>query len=112
MSENTYRLNCDDYVLHRDGQPIGPLLPTVAIAFDKETGTLHKHGAPASVSAWLRATQHALRSGGQSDLAEALIMLEGKFPIAELNKCISTSGHILRLYQSFGFKDTTPHKAP
>lgn len=112
MSEYTYRLNCDDYVLHRDGQPIGPLLPTVAIAFDKEVGTLHKHGAPASVSAWLRATQHALRSGGQSDLAEALIMLEGKFPIAVLNECISTSGRVLRLYQSLGFEETLPLKTP
>lgn len=112
MSEYTYRLNCDDYVLHRDGQPIGPLLPTVAIAFDKETGTLHKHGAPASVSAWLRTAQQALRSIGQPDSAEALIMLEGRFPVDELNRCISTSGYILRLYQSLGFKDTTPHKAP
>lgn len=93
-----YELNCTDYVLFRGDKPISKLLQEVSLAFDKEAGVLMKHGSKEMVSAWLSDAQEKLRSGGAHDLAEQLIMVTGRFPVDELNKCISISGYIGKLW--------------
>lgn len=95
----TYELNCGQYVLHRDGQPIGPLLDEVALAISKEDGILHKHGPHDLVLKWHQNTSDKLRRGGFSELADDLIVICGRFPLEALNRCISTSGYALVLYR-------------
>jgi hypothetical protein len=89
-----YRLNCSEYVLHKGDAPVGPLLQEVALAFDAESGTLHKHGAPAMVSKWAEDTSLKLRNVGAADLANALLVISGRFPLPALNKCLTASGYV------------------
>jgi hypothetical protein len=98
MAEYQYQLNCGQYVLHRDGKPVGALLDEVAIAFDKENGTLHKHGAPEMVNAWAQHAQQKLRAGGASEFADDLIVVTGRFTLDDLNGCLTHSGYIGVLY--------------
>lgn len=94
-----YKLNCGQYVLHDGEDPIGPCLDEVAIAFDKESGTLHKHGNPEWVAKWHQETQAKFRQAGFDDMADALIVITGRFDLEDLNRCLSTSGYVARLYQ-------------
>lgn len=97
--EFDYRLNCGQYVLHSNGSPIGPLLDEVALCLGTGCGTLYKHGKPEFVQKWLATTQAAFRKGGFHDMADELVVIQGRFSLEELNKCLSTSGYALRLYQ-------------
>ena len=97
MSEYNYQLNCGQYVLHADDKPIGAVLDEVAIAFDRESGTLHKHGSPEMVQGWLSLTQKKLRDGGMDEMANDLMLVCGKFPLEELNRCLTHSGYVLRM---------------
>lgn len=72
----------------------------LAIVFDEQDGTLHKHGRSEPVEKWADRTRAALTAGGQPELAEALVMVS--FPVlpetvAELNACTSGSGRVMRL---------------
>jgi hypothetical protein len=104
MSDYQYKLNCGQYVLHNGDTPIGAVMDEVAIAFDRENGTLHKHGSFENVQAWVTKSQQRLResaAGGLGDLAEQmandLAIISGKFPVEELNRCLSTTGYVLRM---------------
>jgi hypothetical protein len=66
----------------------------VAIAFDKEAGVLHKHGIPENVTKWYNTTREKLISSGFPEMADDLILIQGAFPVEELNKCLSTTGYI------------------
>lgn len=94
-----YELNCTDYVLFKGDQPVSKLLQEVSLAFDKEAGVLMKHGSKEMVSTWLVDAQAKFRNGGHPELAEQLIMVTGRFPVDELNKCISISGYVGRFWQ-------------
>lgn len=97
--EFEYRLNCGQYVLHSNGSPVGPLLDEVALCLTTSCGTLHKHGKPEFVQKWLATTQAAFRKGGFQEMADELVVIQGRFPLEELNRCISTTGYALRLYE-------------
>jgi hypothetical protein len=104
MSDFNYKLNCGQYVLHKGDAPIGPVMDEVAIAFDRENGTLHKHGSLENVQAWVTKAQQRLResaAGGLGGFAEQmandLVIISGKFPVEELNCCLSTTGYVLRM---------------
>lgn len=97
--EYNYRLNCTEYVLHQGDTPVGPLLQEVALAFDHESGTLHKHGAPDLVKTWARETALKLKEAGAEDLVSGLLVITGRFPLAELNRCLSTSGYVGLFYK-------------
>lgn len=108
MNDYHYELNCGQYVLHNGDKPIGPVLNEVAIAFDRESGTLHKHGSVENVQAWVDKSQKRLResataSGSLGDLvakmANDLVIVSGKFPVEEVNRCLSTSGYVLRMVE-------------
>jgi hypothetical protein len=94
----SYGLNCGQYVLMDGDRPIGRVLDEVSIALDKVEGTLHKHGSPDSVHAWHSRTQQALRSSGANEMADNLVVLTGRFPLDELNRCITHTGYAGRLY--------------
>jgi hypothetical protein len=66
----------------------------VAIAFDRDSGTLHKHGDPARVMAWADQARAKLRQvPGGNVLADALVVISGKLPLEEVNKCLAITGY-------------------
>jgi hypothetical protein len=71
----------------------------IALAFDRESGTLHKHGKPETVELWATGARKTFRDGGFPDMAEDIIVMSGKFPIEELNKCLECTGYCLDLYK-------------
>lgn len=97
MSEYNYQLNCGQYVLHCGDKPVGAVQDEIAIAFDRDSGTLHKHGSPAMVQEWTSRTQKKLRDGGMTEMADDLVIICGKFPLEELNRCIGNTGYILTM---------------
>lgn len=99
MSTREYRWNCGQYVYHVDGQPTAAPTDSIAIAFDKESGTLHKIGNPINVNRWYQDTVKKLTGGGASDMAADLMVIEGRFPIDEVNKCMDCTGYIGVFYQ-------------
>lgn len=102
-----YQLINGNYVLYGDGEPIGAPLPEVAMAFTKAnpedpTGmaTLHKHGSEATVTSWAKKTREQFCAAGYFGMADDIVVISGKFPLEELNKCLAISGYIGRLWQS------------
>ena len=71
----------------------------VAIAFDKESGTLHKHGAPENVEKWASNARAKLIAAGAPDMAADIVTITGKFPVDELNKCLTHSNYLLRMLE-------------
>lgn len=102
-----YRIEHGSYYFYADGQ-MRFMTDEVAILFDRECGTLLKHGRPELVEAYrdqaLQKVGAAVESGA-TDLAGADLLnsgwtlITGKFPVEELNRCLDTSGYVLRLYQ-------------
>jgi hypothetical protein len=93
MKTYAYTLNCGQYVLTIDGVPQTAPADTIAIGFDKEDGTLHKHGTPHMVSQWSVTTTGKLGTVGLHELADNLVVVDGRFPLEEVNKCLSISGY-------------------
>ena len=99
FKEIQYRFNCGQYVLHEGDDPIAAPRDNIALAFDKISGTLHKHGEPENVKTWHANAVKRYMDAGFDDMASDLIVIEGRFPLDELNKCISTSGYVARMYE-------------
>ncbi|GBG14586.1 uncharacterized protein NMK_2185 [Novimethylophilus kurashikiensis] len=94
MSDYCYKLNCGQYVLHEGDDPIGAVMDEVSICFDKESGTLHKHGRPELVQDWHAKAQAKYREAGFDEMADELIVITGRFALEDLNRCLSTSGYV------------------
>ncbi|WP_298705818.1 hypothetical protein [Variovorax gossypii] len=94
-----YRLNCGQYVLHKaDGRtgelvPVGRVMDEIALGIDVEDGTLHKHGPVDRVNEWHVLTSKQLRVGGATELADHLVVVSGRFPLEEVNKCLTHTGY-------------------
>lgn len=76
----------------------------LAVAYDGEDGTLHKHGEASKVEAWADATRRRFSEAGFEDLAAGIMTLS--FPVseetvAELNACVSSTGRVLKLPERF-----------
>ncbi len=93
-----YQMNCGQYVLHHDGKPITAPSDTVAMALDVNMEIMLKHGSPYAVSAWVRLTKDRMIKGGHQDMADTIVMIEGRFPLDQLNRCLDTSGYVMMLY--------------
>jgi hypothetical protein len=85
-------------VLHDEGERIGKPLELVAIALDKDSGTLHKHGSPEYVEKWCEAARTKFRTHGYHDMAAQLVVITGRFPLEELNRCLRISGYAGKFY--------------
>lgn len=94
-----YTLNAGQYVRMRDGRPASKPMDTVALVLDRDEGTLHKHGAPEDVRAWLQETQARMRSAGMGAWAETLVFMEGRFTLDDLQACVGTIDYAGRLYR-------------
>jgi hypothetical protein len=99
-----YILNEDgEYVLCFDNDRI-VVGKTVAIAFDMVDGTLMKHGNADVVCQWVEGFRKRM-SAALPEIAASLAMIEGPFPLEELNKMISITNYVGRFYrQNFARK--------
>ncbi|MEJ6003794.1 hypothetical protein [Paucibacter soli] len=93
-----YRLNCGQYVLHDGDRPVRRVLDEVSLAFTETDGVLVKHGDPESVQKWVSTTQGKYRAAGFEESAAGLVCITGRFPLEDLNRCLSTTGFVLNLY--------------
>ena len=99
MKSFRFELNCGQYVLHADGTPVTRVLDEVAICLDKEDGTRHKYGDPESVRAWHAKAQKSFRDIGQHEMADNLVVIQGRFTLEDLNKVIDITGYPAVLYR-------------
>ena len=109
-----YRINGGQYVLHDGDDPIGPLLEEVAIAFDRESGTLHKHGSPEMVENWVKNARQKFNDAGYDKFADDLVTISGKFPLEDLNKFLTHTGYIGLYFkrQMESIQDAKPSMKP
>lgn len=73
--------------------PVGRVLDEISLAIDIAEGYLHKHGAPEIVAAWHGDTSRKLREGGCAEWADNLVVVTGRFPIEEVNKCVGAMSY-------------------
>lgn len=83
----------------------------VALAFDRDLGTLHKHGNPERVETWASTTRKAYRDGGFDKQADALVVIIGAFPVDELNRCLNTVGYCKVLFDKLQHGQVASAKA-
>jgi hypothetical protein len=99
MKSFRFELNCGQYVLHADGIPITRVLDEVAICLDKEDGTRHKFGDPDVVRAWHEKAQKSFRDVGANELADDLVVIQGRFTLDDINKVIENASYTAVLYK-------------
>jgi hypothetical protein len=109
MKSLEYQLNCGQYVLYADGKPTTAPQDEIALALSAEAGVLHKHGKPEMVAQWVAQTREKLLRAAEGNtiadrriceaMARDLVVLQGRFLLDELNKCITCSGYVARLYE-------------
>lgn len=110
--ELEYRMIEGKYALFGDNGPILEELEEVALFFDTETGTLHRHGEPTRVMEMHRESQKAFRAAGLDLMAEQLIVVSGRFPTEELNRCINCTGYAKRFYEKLKAGEIQPVEDP
>lgn len=71
---------------------------SVAIAFDRRTGTLHEHGSPVRIQSWASNTRRRLRAAGAWDRAEDIVVVSGPLPVDEINKCLRIQGYCRSMF--------------
>ena len=79
---------------------------TVAIAFDARTGELQEHGSPSRIHLWANNTRRRLRAAGNSDQANAIVVVSGPLPVDEINKCLQIKGYCRGMFKRLS---TLPH---
>jgi hypothetical protein len=85
--------------MFRNGAPVSRVLDEIAICFDREDGTRHKLGDPEVVRAWQQKNQEVLRNAGHEGMADALVVIQGRFTLEDLNKVIDNSTYAATLYK-------------
>lgn len=89
----SYQTRGQDYVLLDGNQQLGQPMREVALALDSRNGSLLKHGDAASVRAWYAVATARLRAGLSDDAARATVVICGRFPLDELNRCLAQNGY-------------------
>ena len=72
---------------------------TVAIAFDLDTGEVHRHGSPTRIQSWATHQRRRLRAAGALAQANGIVVISGPLPVDELNKCLWISGYCRRMFK-------------
>jgi hypothetical protein len=92
-----YELNCRQYVLTCDGKPKRRPMDTVSLGIDGMAGGLCRYGDLESVTAWLTKNQADLRAGGMDEWADSLVVVTGRFPLEELNRCLENKSYVMTM---------------
>lgn len=114
--EAVFKYNIDQgdgrWLYTKDGNAITSTPSTeIAFCFDKESGTLHKHGSPEGVKAWFKKTKRKFSEAGFADMTDEMVLFSGhSHPLLgnvspgvtyltedDVNRCIECSGAILKL---------------
>lgn len=95
MPEPTYTLSTDGvYAFYRGTD--SPLFHTeeVAILFDVRDAIVLKHGCPEVVTQTHRTMCERYRTSGFEDVADDLVLIQGKFDLADLNRIVQHPDYI------------------
>ncbi len=103
-----YRLLANQYHLHDNGKPSGRAMPQISLAFDREKGTLYKHGEPAMVQTWARLALSRMVGGEQHEAAQNLVVVTGRLPLDEVNLCLSSKVYAREFYERLLQGEYTP----
>lgn len=74
---------------------------SIVFTANQDMWTLLKHGKTELVEKWYDSIKKQYRELGVDDFANELILLTGKFPVDELNKCIQITGYVKKMYKKF-----------
>jgi hypothetical protein len=109
----SYRVERGLYVLYQGEERQRPPDATVTLAFDKEQGLL-KHGGFQWVQRWAQQQKERLRGSGSAfeRLADNLVVITGRLPVDELNRCLANSQYICELYPRIRAGEVKPLPAP
>lgn len=101
MRKYHYELNCGQYVLHLDGAPIQKPMDEFAVCLDtgSETGVRHKFGNPESVHAWHQQARKSFIDMGAHQIADDLVVIQGRFTLDDIHKVIENSAGAMELYK-------------
>ena len=113
MTAYAYQFNAGQCVFNINGKPTTQPSDTIALCIDKEQGGLLKHGNPESVRQWHCATSKKMHDSGLLEWSENLVVVERRFPLEEVNRCIGNMGYtkqfLIKLYsgeiQAVGYGD-------
>ncbi|HEY0007522.1 MAG TPA: hypothetical protein VGB55_02260, partial [Tepidisphaeraceae bacterium] len=94
-----YTLNCSQYVLMDGDRPIGRVLDKVSLCINKNDGYLQKHGDPERVESWHARETAKLRNSGLHEFANAFVVVSGRFPVDEVNKCLENHEYAGHFYK-------------
>lgn len=79
--------------------------PKIAIAFDLESFTLHKHGMADKVERWYTETRQKWYDAGLYPEAAALVLItSSEWDVLDLEKILDITGYIKRFLQNYGFR--------
>lgn len=98
-NEYNYKLVDGKYVLHKGDKPYLEPMTTVAIAFDTDGGTLLKHGEPRLVKKWAEEVVAALSKSSHPELANTLVVVDGRFTLEDLDKMLHITGYMGIFYK-------------
>lgn len=96
---NKYLYEDGEYVLV-DAEHVFFRADEIALSFSKEGDgmwTLHKHGRKEPVQKHHEETVKKYVEHGYLNMAASMVMIVGKFPVDELNKCLHTTGYIQKM---------------
>lgn len=103
-----YSFENGEYILfYSDNGEVVCHMDEVALALSKDEPkmwTLHKHGSRENVQNWYDKIVKRYRAAGLHDIADEMVMIAGKFPVDELNRCIESSGYIRVMCQKLGLE--------
>lgn len=108
-----YQLIDGMYCLFQEnGERVNGIKPIseVAILFDKQDNTLIRYGCPELVHEnhkKIRDKLYATKNPVMQDMADDMVVMSGKFPVEELNKCINISGYAGKMHEKFFNAEST-----
>lgn len=91
-----YEFQDGHYLLISDHGTVLDRSDEIAIVYDNTPGlnVLCKYGTPKVVENYYRTAVEQYRKFGYHSIADSLVLIQGKFPVEELNKLISITGYI------------------
>jgi len=89
-----YKFLHDKYFLTDGNGKILENMDEVAICLDVKLGVRLSHGSPKSVLEYYEDTVQRLKNVNYTEAAEDIIMIQGKFPVEELNKLLEDALYI------------------
>lgn len=101
MSNYYYKIEGSEYVLYNDENVILRSDYGVALVYtyNEEISVLHKHGMKKHAQKWYNNAVNKYKNSGFEKEASELIMVFGRFPVDEVNKCINNSGYTKKFHE-------------